>query len=101
MSKLEYWRESLGNAIPYVALTDKQIEDIMSIAEMESEYCGMHEGRKEPESVKGEEIVIRQYSTCCNGVVVPSKGSYMGEILYVCDRCRKYLSQSQIRLSRE
>lgn len=43
MSKIEYWRESLGNAIPNVALTDKQIEDIMSIAEMESEYCNIHQ----------------------------------------------------------
>lgn len=101
MSNINYWRESLGNAIPDMVFTDKQIEDIMSIAEMESEYCGMHEGSKEPEFVKGEDIAKRQYSTCCNGVVVPSKGSYMGEILYVCDRCRRYLSQTQIKLNRE
>lgn len=73
----------------------------MSIAEMDSEYCSSHEFYKEPKPKVIEEPIIKEYSTCCNGVVIYVKESYMGQQLPVCDRCRKYLSNNQIKSSHE
>lgn len=38
MKSKNYWRESLGNALPNQILSEKEIDDIMAISEMEYEY---------------------------------------------------------------
>lgn len=38
MKNFEYWKESLGDALPDRLLTNKEIKDIISISEMEYEY---------------------------------------------------------------
>lgn len=38
MKSKNYWRESLGNVLPNQILSEKEIDDIMAISEMEYEY---------------------------------------------------------------
>ena len=38
MKSKNYWRESLGNALPNQILSEKEVDDIMAISEMEYEY---------------------------------------------------------------
>lgn len=38
MKSKNYWRESLGNALPNQILSEKEIDDIMAVSEMEYEY---------------------------------------------------------------
>lgn len=38
MKNRKYWEESLGNALPKQLLSEKEIDDIMAISEMEYEY---------------------------------------------------------------
>lgn len=38
MKSKNYWRESLSNVLPNQILSEKEIDDIMAISEMEYEY---------------------------------------------------------------
>lgn len=36
-------------------------------------------------------------SKCCNSDIVPTKGSYMGQTLYKCWNCDKYVNKPDIK----
>ena len=57
MKNKEYWKNCLNEVLPNVNLTEKEIENIISISEMEYEYCSSESSKKSSISTERKEII--------------------------------------------
>jgi hypothetical protein len=55
MENLEYWKISLDEALPNITFKDKEIEKIISISNMEFEYCSSESNKKTNISTESKE----------------------------------------------
>ena len=61
MRSKDYWKQSLSEVLPEV--TDKIVEDIMNIAEMEYEYTNSPSPKKEIKDGSGVTALIKENET--------------------------------------
>jgi hypothetical protein len=60
MENLEYWKISLNEALPNITFNDKEIENIISISEMEIKYCENHNSKSKNVETDKEKIELRK-----------------------------------------